>query len=255
MIGTALKCGERFRRRYIEGERSPSGVEAARGQGVHAASKVNLRQKVVTGVDLPLDDLKDAARDGYVKQLQEGVYLAPDDVPYKDSILNAGLNEAIKLTGLYAERVAPGIQPIRVEERFTLDIGLTVPLGGIMDFEEAAAVGDLKTAGKPWPAGRPEKEIQAKLYSYVFEKKTGTRPVFRYQILICNKKNDLQTLDVNPTIQDYRAMLLTVRRFWMTVQAGVFLPAEPGAWWCSEKWCPYFQTCEFVGNGQQKKWV
>jgi hypothetical protein len=247
MIGMALKCGERFRRRYIEGERAPAGVEAARGQGLHAASKVNLRQKVLTGVDLPLSDMMDAARDGYVKQISEGVYMAPDDVPFKNTILNQGLNEAIRLTGIYAERVAPRIKPKRVEEPFKLDIGLPIPLGGIIDYEEADSLGDLKSAGKPWPEGRIKTEIQAKLYSYVFEKKTGIRPRFDYHIHSV-KGMALQTLSVTPTIDDYRAMLMTVKRFWLMVQAGIFLPAEPGAWWCSERFCPFYSSCAFVGN-------
>jgi len=256
MIGTALKCGERFRRRYIEREKIPAGVEAARGQGVHTASKINLRQKVVTGFDLPVSDLKDAARDGYVRSLSDGVYLPPDDLPHKRVILNQGLNEAIRLTGLYADQVAPAIHPVRVEEPFTLDVGLPVPLGGTMDFEERESIGDLKTAGKPWNAGREKIEIQAKLYAYVFEKKTGIRPEFRYHILISKKQTvSLQPLSIIPSIADYLAMLLTVSRFWQMVQSGIFLPAEPGAWWCSSRWCVYHSTCPFVGNGKQKMWV
>ena len=65
-LGTALRCGEQFRRRYIEGERVPPGVAAGRGTGVHKANEVNLNQKVITGTDLKLSDLKDAARDGFV---------------------------------------------------------------------------------------------------------------------------------------------------------------------------------------------
>ncbi len=254
MINTALKCAERFRRRYIEGERSPAGVEAARGQGLHAASKINLRQKILTGIDLPLDAMRDAARDGFVKQVMEGVFLTPDEVPFKNTILNQGLNEAIQLTGLYAERVAPLINPVRVEEPFTLNIGLPVPLGGIMDFEEADSLGDLKSASKPWPDGRIKTEIQAKLYSYVFEKKTGIRPRFDYHVHSVKGKA-LQTISVTPTMDDYRGMLMTVSRFWMMVQSGVFLPADPGHWSCSEKWCQFHSTCPFVGNGQQTNWI
>ena len=46
-LGTALRCGEQFRRRYIEGERIPPGVAAGRGTGVHNANDVNLSQKVL----------------------------------------------------------------------------------------------------------------------------------------------------------------------------------------------------------------
>jgi len=254
MIGTALKCGEKFRRRYIEGEKAPAGIDAARGQGVHAASKVNLRQKVATMVDLPLSDMQDAARDGYVKSLQEGgVYLAPEDVPAKNRIINTALNDVISLTGLYAAEVAPAIQPVAVEERFALDVGLPIPMAGIMDYEQTESIGDLKTSGKLWTPGREKTELQAKLYSYVFEKKTGKRPRFDYKILVNKKKPELQTLSMVPTIQDYRAMLLTVVRFWQMVQSGVFLPADRGHWSCSLRWCNFYQTCRYVGNQHGKE--
>ena len=252
-IKTLMICGEKFRRRYIEGERSPAGVDAARGQGVHAASKTNFRQKVSTRIDMPLSDLKDAARDGYVKSLQEGVYLAPDDVSRKNALLNTGLNDAISLTGLYAEKVAPLIQPTATEEYFKMDVGLPVPLAGIIDFEETESIGDLKTSGKVWPVGKEKSELQAKLYSYVFEKRTGIRPRFDYHVLVNKKTPELQTLTVMPSIEDYRAMLMTVGRFWQMVQAGVFLPADPSSFLCSAKYCSFYTTCPFVGNFHKRE--
>ena len=41
---TALRCGEQFRRLYIEDERIPPGIAAGRGTGVHKANEVNLKQ-------------------------------------------------------------------------------------------------------------------------------------------------------------------------------------------------------------------
>lgn len=158
-LGMALRCGESFRRRYIEDEIIPPGIAAGRGTGVHKANEVNLKQKIKTKIDLPLSDLTDAARDGYVHAFRNGVYLTKEDQPSKNTLLNDGLNDTIRLTELYRKEVAPEIKPIEVERPFRLDVGLPLLLAGRIDMEEDFKVDDLKTAGMSWPEGRIDKEI------------------------------------------------------------------------------------------------
>lgn len=256
MISTALKCGERFRRYYIEGERVPAGVAAARGQGLHAASKANLRQKILTHVDLPLNALQDAARDGFIAHVDAGVFLPPEEIPFKQSILNEALKETLKMVEFYGQHIAPGIQPVAVEEPFRTNIeGLPVPLAGTIDIETDGQIEDLKTAGKRWPDGKERSEVQGMLYSYAFQKRTGQRPKFVYRVILSGKRIEGQTLSFVPTNNDYKRMLLTVKRFWQMIEKGVFMPAAPGAWWCSPKWCQYWGTCWYVGNGNGSHWV
>jgi hypothetical protein len=256
-LGTALRCGEQFRRRYIEGERIPPGVAAGRGTGVHNANDVNLSQKVITGFDLPLSDLKDAARDGFVRAFRNGIFMAKEDIPSKDKILNDNLNDTLKLTGLYLDKVAPLIIPVEVERRFRIDVGLDFPLAGMIDIERHQKVDDIKTTGRKWADDQITKEIQPIFYSYAVEHETGTRPQFNYHILKITKGGELgnQIQSIRATDENYRSLFAKINMMIHSIKSGVFMPANPSSWWCSARWCGYYSTCVYVGNGRPSRWV
>ena len=77
MLGLFSRCQEAFRRRYIEGVKLPPGIAACIGTGMHKGAEANHRQKIESGVDMPLGDIQDAARDGYNAALANGVFI-PD---------------------------------------------------------------------------------------------------------------------------------------------------------------------------------
>jgi hypothetical protein len=45
------RCGEQYRRRYLENEIIPPGISARIGSGVHKAAEINFRAKIQTGED------------------------------------------------------------------------------------------------------------------------------------------------------------------------------------------------------------
>jgi hypothetical protein len=257
-----IRCGESYRRRYNENEKIPPGIVLGRGASLHKSNKVNLKQKIQSGKDLPLDALKDAARDEYVRTFREGgLYLPKEDRPHKTRLLNDGLNDSLRCVEQYAEKVAPLIVPVSVEERFTVDVGLELPLIGVMDMEANDRIDDLKTSDKKWPEGKIEKEIQFVFYSFVHEYVTKKRVPFWYHILIARRGKDgkpttsdydFQTMTA--TDQMYSGLIHKVQIFLKGLKAGIFLPAEPGSWLCNERFCGYHPTCRFVGNSEQKKW-
>lgn len=257
-LGMMLRCGEQFRRRVIMGERIPPGIPAARGTGVHKANEVNLKQKVDTGKDLPESDLKDAARDGFTHALRNGVYLIKEEQSEKSKLLNNGLNEAIRLTGLYRKVVAPKIKPVEVERRFQFNLkGIPFDIVGYMDIQQAGnRIDDIKTTSKSWAWGQINKEIQPVFYSLAHHKETGKRPTFFYHILVHTKtKLKPQVQYLTPDNSMYEALYERIRQFCQAVQTGTFMPANPSSWWCDPKWCGYHPTCKYVGNGGAGKWV
>jgi len=244
-----LRCGEQGQRRYLKNEIIPPGVAAARGTGVHKANEANLRQKISTGVDLPVSDLKDAARDGYIKALANGVFLPRDEVSAKNRLINEGLNETIVLTELYHDEVAPEIVPLDVERKFVIDVGLELPLSGIIDIERTNRIDDLKTSARTWPDTRIKSEIQPVFYSFASEREIGIRPEFHYHILIPLKSGaKRQVQSMVATDADYKALFAKIEVVIQMLKTGLFPPANPSSWWCSEKWCGYWTTCKYVGN-------
>lgn len=261
-LNMALRCGEQFRRRHIEGHIIPPGIAAGRGTGVHKANEVNLQAKVKTKEDLPLSDLQDVARDGYVHAFRNGVFIPKENQGEKDRLMNDGLNDAVRCTKVYHEKVAPSIHPIEIEQPFRIDVGLELPLAGRMDYQEEPVVGDLKTTTQKWAKGRIESEIQVPFYSFAHEHQKGVRPEFRYHVLIARRgKNgnptseDYQPLSHTCTDKDYNALFAKVGLFIQMLKKGLFPPANPTSWWCSENWCGYFSTCRYQGAGERENWI
>ncbi len=262
MLNTAFKCGEQFRRRYIENEIIPPGIAAGRGTGVHNASKINLRQKVVSKTDLPLSDLQDATRDGFIHAFDNGIFLTKNELPLKAKIINEGLEDALICTKVYRESVAPQIDPVSVEEPFIIDVGLSLPLAGTMDHESTPRIDDLKTSSKKWADGKINEEIQPVLYSFVKEFQTKIRPDFIYHIMISRRgrdgsitSSDYQEQRYRAEDRHYAALISRIRNFITMLERGSFPPSNQNNWWCGERWCGYFNTCEYVGNGKKTTWI
>jgi hypothetical protein len=95
----------------------PPSIAAGRGTGVHRGNHINLKQKIQSKKDLPLGDIKDATRDGYLYAFRNGVYVPKEDRPATKRLLNEGLNDALRCAEVYTDKVAPRIQPIAVEQK------------------------------------------------------------------------------------------------------------------------------------------
>ena len=101
MVGMWLRCGEQFRRRYIENEILPPGIPARRGSAFHKSADTNHKQKISTGEDLPLGDLKDCASDEYKRLIRdEGVFIRPEKLPEKNALLNEVIIKVLARLGL-----------------------------------------------------------------------------------------------------------------------------------------------------------
>jgi hypothetical protein len=255
-LSMALRCGEQFRRRYINGEIIPPSIAAARGTGLHKANEVNLKQKIKSKKDLDANTLKDAARDAFLYNLKNGVFLPKEDQSAAKKLINEGLNQCLDLTELYRNDVSPKIQPLEVERPFKIDIGLELPIAGRIDHEQTGEVDDLKTTTRAWAENRINKEVQPIFYSMAHEREFGTRPQFNYHILIALKRSSRHQIQSRTCADsDYRALIYRLQAFLRMYKAGVFPPAEVGAWICSPRWCGYHSTCPYVGNEPIKRWI
>jgi hypothetical protein len=247
-LGSWLRCGESFRRRYIEGEIIPPGIAARRGSGAHKAAEVNHRQKIKSGIDLPLGDLKDAARDEYMRLIKdEGVFLTKDELPSKDKILNEGLNQTIQATEVYRAEVAPKIQPVRVEEKITIDVpGIALPISGMLDAEDDKGfIQDLKVAkrkNQEWA----DREVQVGFYYLLRKGSIGDWPKgFKYQFIIPNKTMLHEELTTYRNMKQIQVLFRYIEQFLKDLKEGNFKPADPGSWLCNPEWCGYYRDCKY----------
>lgn len=248
MVGMWLRCPESFRRRYIENETMPPGITARRGSATHKAAQINNKQKIKSGLDLPLADLKDAARDEYVSLLtNEGVYIPRDQLSEKKKILNEGLNEALQATAIYHAQIAPKIQPISSEATFEADIpGIPLPVRGTLDCEDGAGfIHDLKVAkrkSQEWA----DREIQPSFYYMLYRAAHGQWPQgFKFQFVIPNKEMLHEELVTTRDIQKLKVLFRIIDAFLKDLKSGNFKPADPSSWICSPDFCGYANSCQY----------
>lgn len=110
-LGMFQRCGEQWKRRYLEGEVIPPGIAARIGTGVHKAAEANFRFKMETGQDWPLDAVQDAAAEAYDKALSQGVFISPDEAPGAKLAMAEGKDTAVALATLFRRELARPYSP------------------------------------------------------------------------------------------------------------------------------------------------
>lgn len=248
-LTTFQRCGEQWRRRYIDGEVIPPGIAARVGTGVHKAAEVNFKSKMQTGEDMPLDAVQDCAAEAYDKALQMGVFFAPDELPGAKIAMAEGKDSAVSLATLFRKELAPAIQPALVEHRVTLELeGVDLPVVTILDcYTTDKKLRDLKTSGKKWTEDRAHTSPQPTAYRESIKQETGEYPdSLHFDVLVNNKTPVLQCIETERGDDD---LAILVRQFAImtnSINAGIFPPAQPDHWCCSMKWCGYYFTCPHI---------
>jgi hypothetical protein len=249
MLGQFDRCPEQFRRRYVENERIPPGIAARIGSGFHKGAEVNHKAKLITHEDEPLSVIQDAARDGYVHAVRDGGVFFPVEQKASAKIQIAdGLDSAVKLAEVYHRGLAPKIHPVLVEQEITLaHPDLPVPFMGIVDvLDDEHWLPDIKTAEKKWANGRADHELQATLYWALVYEKTGRPPKKLSFEVFTRSKMEHQSNETTRTAEDWLLLIEKAKLFLRTVEAGIFMPAQPGSWICSPNYCGYWWTCPHI---------
>lgn len=268
-LQTFARCPEQFRRRYIEGERRAPGIAMAVGTATHAAIEADMRQKLQTGELLPGEAIADLARDRTAELFAGEMDLTEEEAATGGKAAQAGpaQDKAIRLATLHHAQVAPGLQPAACERPFALDIGPALePLGitapfdlvGTIDLEVVGgdgapnAIHDAKTTAKAPDQNAAEQSLQLAAYALAKRTLDGDPPsslVLDY--LVDNKTPKHVRLVSLPTDDRERALVARIGVVAQAMQAGLFPPAPPDAWWCSARFCGFHSTCPYVHHSMK----
>lgn len=248
-LGMYQRCGEQWRRRYLEEEVIPPGIAARVGTGVHKAAEINFKSKIQTGQDLPLTDIQDAAADAYSKALQDGVFFSPEEAPGAKVAMAKGKDDAIGLATLFGLELAPQIFPALIEHKVTLEIpGVEMPIVAILDcYTVDKQLRDLKTSGKKWADDKAHTSPQPTIYREAVKQDTGAYPNrIMFDVLVNNKTPILQTIETNRTEEDLQILVRQFGIMTASIKAGIFPPAQADHWCCSMKFCGYYFSCPHI---------
>jgi len=243
------RCGEQYRRRYVEGERIPPGVAALVGTGTHKSIEVDLKWKMRTGELLDEQQVADAARDGLNKAWEEGVMFLPEEKAQGEKkVRGAAVDQAIGLAKLHRGELAPTIEPVALEEKFIVPVnGSPVSLLGYIDIREPGGIRDTKTKGRAPGQEEADTSEQFTSYAHAYKAQMGELPKKIYMdCLVKTKVPKVVTYETERTDQDLTVLQARFNQAYKIITAGLFAPTLRSNWWCSPKWCGYYDTCPYA---------
>lgn len=241
-INMYLRCGEQYRRRYIEHEVIPPNISLVRGSSVHKTIERNGEQKVESRRDLPKNDIVDYSVHQFDTRIEE------ENIEAKKEEKGKERDTVASLSGLYADDVTPYIMPKEVEKKIMIDIGVDIPIMCILDLIDVEEnIHDFKTAAKSKQQKEADNSLQFTLYNIGHQQEYGRLPnKCIMDVLVNTKTPKHQKLE---TIRDEFNLVLAMRKV-KTVAEGinrqVFLPAAEGSWACDSRYCGYYLTCPYV---------
>ena len=239
-------CGEAFRRRYVEGQRTTYGTPVVIGNATHDSAEVDLTLKVDEGSLMVDEAVPDIASDAFERAWSNPEFeLDADQAQAKAKVKADSKDLTIELAKLHHQTLAPVIQPALIEERLDIEVpGFPLRLVGYADvIETDGAIRDLKTRGKRPRQQDVDDDLGLALYAMGVEVAHGTRPPsIGLDVLVKTKTPTAVSVFGEPAT-NHEPLLRRIERAALVIEAGAYLPAEPGHWKCSEKFCDYYDDC------------
>lgn len=248
-LETFWRCGEQYKRRYVNNEIVPPGISLLVGTGLHGGSEHNFRQKIDSHVDLPIDDIVDAAVASFeIRLWKEDLMLTREEESIgAKKVIAQATDMVAAMAEIYAIEVAPDYQPIAVEAVTLVELPGSRDLITVTDLrDDQGRVVDFKTAGRRKSQDEVDGSQQLTAYAVAFAKEEGRYPTeVRLDTLLKNKKVDRQILSSRRDDDDALVLAARIDSTLAAIDAGVFTPTSPNNWQCSERWCGYARTCPF----------
>lgn len=244
------RCGEQYRRRYLEHDVVPPGIAALKGTGVHAGAKANFRQKLETGVDLPANDIVEASVEAFRSQLAGGYTLTTEEASAPAATINEAVEDLMAMAEVHALDQAPDYQPVLVEQT----VRVAVPssprdLLGVIDLaDDLERVVDFKTGKRLKSQSDCDESVQLTMYAVAYAALRGHPPEsVRLDTVVSSKTRCYRhVLDSRRDARDTATFAARLTAANKAIDGGIFLPAVPGCWWCAPKWCGYWSSCRYV---------
>jgi hypothetical protein len=224
------------------------------------------------------------ARDAIVEQFSHQEVEATDGDREDGAALDrdSAIDASTDLAGFGHRNLAPVIfqglpaGQCSVQKRFVLNVpnveilGAPAQLAGTMDIVQGTrSIDDLKTSGKTPRSTIADDSMQLTTYAMadaVLRGEEGrlaapVEKVALHYLVRTPKKHDLKLVHLESTRrpEQFSPVLARLEALSRAINSGVFVPGSPNDWYCSRKYCPYWQICPYAlrpvsvaMNGQQQ---
>lgn len=241
------KCPEKWHRRYILREYEPVNGKMILGSAVGAAESQHYGLVVESGEGLSLE----AVQDEFSAEWDDRI--GREEVDWGTDKPGELKDSGVLALDAYHTHVAPLVVPVSVEREFNLAWpGLDWSLTGFLDLEEAdGTVADLKVRGKK--LGQPDADVDLQPAAYLYARRAEGNPAprFDFHTMVRTKRPyaEVVTTERTNTQLDTFAdrVFLAANEIAWRAENENWSGAVPGSWYCSQRFCGYWDSCKFGG--------
>ena len=238
-INTFLRCPRQWEYAYVWRLKRPPSLKQVLGISAHEAVEVDLRQKVESRVDLPVEAVVDAFADSFKKESVD----APEQ-PSKGETRASMLDSGVQAVKAWHAKVTPTYQPVLVERHLQFALN-GIPIDGTIDcVDEAGIIRDHKFVSKT-PSSSEQYILNMTGYAIGYRRMTGgiESGIQLDHIVRLKKEPNYVPLSSDGPVPDdaivaYAGIVEDVHR---SIQAGIFPPHGLKSGACS--WCGYSDIC------------
>lgn len=271
-LQTLYRCGIKFERTVLNGEREPASTPLIIGTATHGSINLNLTNKITRGTLLTREAVQDLTRDQFTKSWQETA------VVLNEGERSMGLKKArsmaqdttIELALVHHYSIAPKIHPKSVERKWVLeapqfkfDMAGTIDIDEEIEFDKAAGlwlprpivkIRDTKTRGRNLGQKEVDSSEQYTFYAMAKFLIDGKMPDKVVQDNLVKATNSRPAYAISyestRTQDDFEVARKRFQQAINVINTGAFTPANPSDWWCSKDFCgfaadgscPYFNS-------------
>lgn len=261
IMNTLFGCGIKMQRKYGErfgiwdsAEPEPMGIAAAVGIAVHHSVEHDMRNKMTFGAQLSPEQCGLLAVEKVQELFTFGVMLTDEESKNFDETRAAAMSLANRIAQFHNTDVGPTIDPIAVEQPFSIDVvGQPFELGGKIDLiDRSGIIIDTKTSDKN-PGEGAARTLQTGIYALSYSvAHDGKLPdLIRCNYLVHGKKGI--RLEVRECVPDQQLIDFVLARFESAVNLIVsaqkgnvaLTPADLRGWVCTKDYCGFAKTCRY----------
>ncbi len=247
-VNLFLRCPEKWRRRYIDQEyEGPVSSNMILGSAVGAAEGHADQQVIDDGYRPSVDQVVDLFADEFEDRTGR------EEIDWGERKPGEVKDTGVGAVKAYEKDIAPTFEPVSVERRFTLQLeGVEWGFIGYFDVEDAdGRVRDRKVRGRKLASAEADTDIQPTGFLLARRAEGNRASGFVFDTMVKTKTPYAEPVPTDRT--DAQLDAFTHRLYGIAAEIhwrlenDVWAGAAPGAWWCSNSMCGYWDRCQFGG--------
>jgi len=262
-LALLYRCGIKFSRIVIEGEKEPATIPLIVGVSTHATVARNLNNTIEKGTLLTKEAVQDYARDDFIKEWQEAPVVFSEEEAGEgiEKTKGKAQDQAIRLVTAHHYELAPKIRAKQVERKWVLNAkDYDYDLAGTIDIDEGIDIRDTKTCKTNLGQRIVDVSEQYTFYALAKYMIDGALPEFVHQdnIIKPTQRRDAYcaTYKSTRTKDDFKVVMKRFDQATKIIAAGMYTPANPQDWWCSREFCGFAAngSCPFFNSKTRKSY-